>query len=69
MTDFLVRFVNTLDHNDPNANGTVSWPEYTPESPRLLAFQEGETQLAVIPDTFRKEGMNLLTKLSLAHPL
>ena len=70
MTDFLVRFVNTLDPNDPNAkHGAVQWPAYTAEAPQLLAFQEGATPLAVIEDTFRKEAMDFVLQLSLAHPL
>ena len=66
MTDFLVRFVNTLD---PNGGPQIEWPAYTPQSPQLLAFVEGETPLQVIPDTFRKEAMDFVTELSLAEPL
>ena len=66
MTDFLVRFVNTLD---PNGGPEIDWPAYTTRSPQLLAFVEGKTPLAVIPDTFRKEAMDFLTQLSLAEPL
>ena len=71
MTDFLIRFVSTLDPNDYSTinNGTVTWPEYTSENPRLLAFQRGDTPLAVIPDTFRKEAMDFVMELSLAQPL
>ena len=71
MTDFLIRFVSTLDPNDYSTinDGTVTWPEYASENPRLLAFQGGDTPLAVIPDTFRKEAMSFLTRLSIAHPL
>lgn len=65
MTDFLVRFVHTLD---PNGGTEIHWPAYTSESPRLLAFVDGETSLEVIPDTFRKDAMDFVTQLSLAQP-
>ncbi|KAI0365187.1 carotenoid ester lipase precursor [Pilatotrama ljubarskyi] len=66
MTDFLVRFVSTLD---PNGGPEIHWPAYTAESPRLLAFVDGDTPLRVIPDTFRKEAMDFLTQLGLAQPI
>ncbi|TFK87018.1 carotenoid ester lipase precursor [Polyporus arcularius HHB13444] len=66
MTDFLVRFVNTLD---PNGGPQIHWPAYTPQSPQLLAFVEGNTPLTVIPDTFREEAMTFVTKLSQEQPL
>ncbi len=66
MTNFLVRFVNTLD---PNGGPEVHWPVYTAVTPQLLAFMEGKTPLSVIPDTFRKEAMEFVANLSLAEPL
>ena len=71
MTDFLVRFVNNLDPNDySNAtDDTVSWPKYTPEDPRLLAFQDGDSPLTIIPDTFREEAILFLEHLSFMYPM
>ena len=66
MTDFLVRFVNTLD---PNGGPEIHWPEYSPEAPQLLGFVEGTPNLTIIADTFRKEAMDFVTQLSLAEPL
>ena len=66
MTDFLVRFVNTLD---PNSGPQIHWPEYNPEAPQLLAFVEGTPNLTIIPDTFRKEAMDFVMQLSLTEPL
>ena len=66
MTDFLIRFVNTLD---PNGGPQTHWPEYTTRSPQLLAFVDGAIPLKVIPDTFRKESMDFVTQLSLAEPI
>ena len=66
MTDFFVRFVNSLD---PNESGATDWPEYTVADTQMLVFQEGATPLTVIKDTFRKEAMDFLMELSLAEPL
>ncbi|EIW58887.1 carotenoid ester lipase precursor [Trametes versicolor FP-101664 SS1] len=66
MTDFLVRFVNTLD---PNGGPEIHWPAYTSESPQLLAFVDGAKPLEVIPDTFRKDAMDFVTQLGLAQPI
>ncbi|EIW58851.1 carotenoid ester lipase precursor [Trametes versicolor FP-101664 SS1] len=65
MTDFLVRFVDTLD---PNGGEGVHWPAYTAESPQLLVFANGKESLAVIPDTFRKEANEFLIQLGLEQP-
>ncbi|OJT15041.1 Lipase 1 [Trametes pubescens] len=66
MTDFLVRFVHTLD---PNGGGQeVHWPAYTAESPQLLLFANGKKPLEIIPDTFRKEANEFLIQLSLEQP-
>ncbi|KAI0628199.1 carotenoid ester lipase precursor [Trametes polyzona] len=66
MTDFLVRFVTSLN---PNDGSTIHWPNYTPQSAPLLAFQDGDTPLTIIPDDFRQNGTDFLTQVSLAQPL
>ncbi|KAI0628193.1 carotenoid ester lipase [Trametes polyzona] len=66
MTDFLVRFVNTLD---PNGGHDIHWPEYTTKSPQLLVFANGRKKLEVIPDTFRKEANDFLMQLSIEQPV
>ncbi|OJT08565.1 Lipase 1 [Trametes pubescens] len=65
MTDFLVRFVHTLD---PNGGQEPHWPAYTAESPQLLLFANGQKSLEIIPDTFRKEANEFLIQLSLEQP-
>lgn len=65
MTDFLVRFVDTLD---PNGGEGMHWPAYTAESPQLLVFANGKESLEVIPDTFRKEANEFLIQLGLEQP-
>ncbi|KAI0644304.1 carotenoid ester lipase [Trametes meyenii] len=66
MTDFFIRFVNTLD---PNGGTGIHWPVYTRDSPQLLAFVEGKARLKVLPDTFRREPNDFLTQLGLEQPL
>ncbi|KAH9855287.1 carotenoid ester lipase precursor [Lenzites betulinus] len=66
MTDFLVRFVNTLD---PNGGPEIHWPAYTQKSPQLLAFVEEEPRLKLISDTFRQQPMDFLTQLGIAQPI
>ncbi|KAI0657904.1 carotenoid ester lipase precursor [Cubamyces menziesii] len=66
LTDFLIRFVNTLDPNLPGAK--VHWPTYSPESPQMLALVDGETPLKLIEDTFRTEAMEYVSTLSIKFP-
>ncbi|KAI0628178.1 carotenoid ester lipase precursor [Trametes polyzona] len=73
MTDFLVRFVATLDPNERGRHGAanssgVHWPAYTARERRMLAFAEGNATLEVIRDTYREEAMEFVTQLSLEHP-
>ncbi|KAI0819594.1 carotenoid ester lipase precursor [Trametes gibbosa] len=65
MTDYFVRFVNTLD---PNGGSEIEWPAYTRESPQLLAFVDGDTPLKTIPDTFREKEIEFLTQLCMEQP-
>ena len=66
MAVYLINFINKLD---PNASGLLSWPKYTTSSPQLLTFIDGLIPLIITEDTFRQDGMNLLTQLSLVAPL
>ena len=66
MTDYLINFVN---HLDPNGLTGSSWPRYTLASPQLLTFQDGITPLAITEDDFRRDGIELLSNLSLEFPL
>ncbi|KAI0352094.1 carotenoid ester lipase precursor [Trametes cingulata] len=65
MTDFLIRFVNTLD---PNGGPEIDWPAYTTDSRQLLAFLDGDTPLTLIQDTFRQNATDFDVVLSLEHP-
>jgi len=66
MTGYLVNFVNDLD---PNGPGLLSWPAYSTSSPQLLTFWDGPVPLNITQDTYRADGMNLLTTLMRANPI
>ncbi|KAI0628196.1 carotenoid ester lipase [Trametes polyzona] len=70
MTDFLVRFVTTLDPNDNGNSSATHWPAYTRHSPHMLAFTEGpgNKTLEVVSDTYREEAIDFIIQLSLEHP-
>ena len=59
----------TYGNLDPNGPGLLNWPQYTTSSPKLMTFLDGPVPLNITEDTFRVEGMDLLTKLLLANPL
>ncbi|KAF8907652.1 carotenoid ester lipase precursor [Gymnopilus junonius] len=66
LTNYLVRFVTTLN---PNGFGNVMWPQYTPQSPQMLTFLDGLIPTTITLDTFRSSQLAFLNNLTLAHPL
>ncbi|KZV64181.1 carotenoid ester lipase precursor [Peniophora sp. CONT] len=66
MTEYLVRFAATLD---PNGGSLLSWPKYTTSAPTLMTFLDGSTPEQLSQDTFREDGFDKLTALSLKYPL
>ena len=66
LTNYLVRFVTTLN---PNGFGNVLWPQYTLESPTMLTFLDGDIPITFTQDTFRSSGIAFVHNLTLAHPL
>ncbi|EIW58886.1 carotenoid ester lipase precursor [Trametes versicolor FP-101664 SS1] len=66
MTDYLVRFVTTLN---PNGLGAYFWPNYLPNCTQLLTFLDGDTTLDIIMDDFRQNATDFLTQLSLEQPI
>ncbi|KAH9030332.1 carotenoid ester lipase precursor [Lactarius pseudohatsudake] len=66
LTDYLIHFVTTLD---PNGGSGPHWPQYTTSSPQLLTLLDGAVPATITLDTYRVDGMNFLTELSLVHPL
>lgn len=66
MTEYLIRFAAKLD---PNGGILLNWPKYTTDSPKLLTFLDGLVPETLTDDTFRVDGFNVLTELSLEHPI
>ncbi|TFK91448.1 carotenoid ester lipase precursor [Polyporus arcularius HHB13444] len=66
MTDYFIRFVNTLD---PNGDTDMHWPRYDTTSRATLEFSEGDVPLSIAVDDQRLSGMSELTSLSLRFPL
>ncbi|OCH92823.1 carotenoid ester lipase precursor [Obba rivulosa] len=65
-TDYLINFVNNLD---PNGQSLLKWPQYSTEAPQLLTMLDGIPALEITSDTYRVEGMNVLTNLSIQFPI
>ncbi|KAG7088901.1 hypothetical protein E1B28_012846 [Marasmius oreades] len=67
LTDYLIRFVTNLD---PNGPGSTSWPEYTTASPSLLTLVDNVFfPIQITQDTYRKDAMDTLTKVTLENPM
>jgi hypothetical protein len=66
LTDFLIQFVTNLD---PNGALSPQWPRYTPSSPQLMTLlgsQFSNGNRTITQDTYRAQGIEFLTNLSLA---
>jgi acetylcholinesterase len=66
LTDYLVHFTN---HLDPNGRGLHHWPQYNTSTRSVLTLWDGFVPITITDDTYRQDAMNVLTNLSLAHPL
>lgn len=66
LTNYLINFVVRLD---PNGIGLVPWPRYTSSNPQMLTFWDGLIPTTITQDTFRREGIDFITNVSLAHPI
>ncbi|KAI0075535.1 alpha/beta-hydrolase [Panus rudis PR-1116 ss-1] len=69
LTDFLVNFVNHLDPNGNGATKYLSWPKFDTNSLNLMTLLDGSVPQKITKDTYRKDGMDLLMKVTLEHPL
>ncbi|KDR70957.1 hypothetical protein GALMADRAFT_144423 [Galerina marginata CBS 339.88] len=65
LDDYLIHFVTNLD---PNTGSGTEWPEYCPESPNMLTFNDTSSTY-VSKDTYRVASMEVLTELVRKHPL
>lgn len=65
LTDYLIHFTN---HLNPNGPGLHPWPQFDNVTRSLLTFWDGLVPVTVTNDTFRRDAMNVLIDLSLAHP-
>ena len=70
LSDYLVRFVNTLDPNNYSNASAVNWPEYADcDAPEVLVLLDGDKPQEVRKDTFQKEATDFMTELTLTQPL
>ena len=65
LTDYLINFATNLN---PNGASVANWPPYTNKSPQLLTLYDAPVPTNVTLDTYRAEGMKLLTEISLVNP-
>ncbi|TFK24286.1 carotenoid ester lipase [Coprinopsis marcescibilis] len=67
LNEYVIYFANNFD---PNTGNTTTWPQYTIDSPDMLAFPPTtEGNITVIKDLYRVNPMQILTNLSLKYPL
>jgi carboxylesterase type B len=67
LTDFLIQFAT---HLNPNGVLSPQWPRYTPSSPQVMTLLDSQvTNRTITLDTYRVEGMELITNLRLSLPL
>jgi acetylcholinesterase len=66
LTEFLIQFVTNLDPN----SGSSQWPQYTISSPQLMTLlgnQLTSDNKTITLDTYRDEGIQFITNLSLIY--
>ena len=66
ITDYLIRFAATFN---PNGETGIFWPQYDAAARSMLAFQDGNTSLALTTDTFREEQVRFVGGLAQGNPL
>jgi acetylcholinesterase len=67
MTDYFIRFINTLDPNgSASPRARVEWPKYDPEQPQLLTFlpEHKNPSVVVTDDNFRKEQIDFFAEMA-----
>jgi acetylcholinesterase len=67
MTDYVIYFTRNLD---PNGNLVVNWPQYNPQKPEALIFQDSAVFPVITgPDNYRSSPLSFVANLSLLHPM
>ena len=59
--------INFINHHDPNGASGTDWPKYSLDNPKNFVFGPGNT--SVQDDTYRQEGISVLTAVLLQHPI
>jgi acetylcholinesterase len=67
LADYLIHFVNHLDPNGPSGSSPIPWPKYSPESPQMLTFWDGDEPMNITQDDFRLEAMSHLQEIISKH--
>jgi len=68
LVDYFIRFTNNLDPNVGSGSG-IYWPKYDTSTRLLNTFLDGFIPQTITTDTYRKDGMDYLTKLGLSYPI
>lgn len=68
LLDYVIRFTVNLDPNVGAGKG-INWPKYDTTGRNLLTFLDGLIPQTITKDTYRKEGFDYLTSLSLQYAL
>ena len=63
LLDYLIYFATYLD---PNGGSSPLWPQYTNASPQVLTLLSNGT--SITQDTYRTEGFEYATNLTLIYP-
>ncbi|KAH8999622.1 carotenoid ester lipase precursor [Lactarius hatsudake] len=67
LTDYLIHFATNLD---PNGESSPQWPQYTTSTRKLLTLLDSQVKkVTITQDTYRTDGIDFITELSLTLPL
>ncbi|KAH9178044.1 carotenoid ester lipase precursor [Lactarius sanguifluus] len=63
LTDYLIHFATNLD---PNGGSSPQWPQYTTSTRKLLTLLDSQVKnITITQDTYRSDGIDFITELSL----
>ena len=65
----IIWFTNNLDPNGETGHGVV-WPQWDPEDPKALIFQDGLLFPRLIgDDNYRTDALEFMRNMSLLYPI